>query len=278
MIGVVTDSSCDLPDDLLEQAGVAVVPLTIRFGAEEMVDREDISPDDFWRRLPDADELPQTAAPSPGRFEAAYRRLAAAGAEGVVAVCISSALSGTFQSAQIAASAVAGEVPVRVVDSRLTSAALGLATLAAADAADAGGGLEEVEAAARRAAAGRGVLGALDTLEFLKRGGRIGGAQALLGDLLSVKPLITLEDGQVVPAGRVRTRRKALAALIDHVRGLAPQLDALVVVHGAAPDVDAFAAALTDVVPPERITVSTLGPVVGTHAGPGLIGVCHRLG
>ncbi len=278
MIGVVTDSSCDLPDDLLEQAGVAVVPLTIRFGAEEMVDREDISPDDFWRRLPDADELPQTAAPSPGRFEAAYRRLAAAGAEGVVAVCISSALSGTFQSAQIAASAVAGEVPVRVVDSRLTSAALGLATLAAADAADAGGGLEEVEAAARRAAAGSGVLGALDTLEFLKRGGRIGGAQALLGDLLSVKPLITLEDGQVVPAGRVRTRRKALAALIDHVRGLAPQLDALVVVHGAAPDVDAFAAALTDVVPPERITVSTLGPVVGTHAGPGLIGVCHRLG
>ncbi len=278
MIGVVTDSSCDLPDELLDRAGVAVVPLTIRFGAEELVDREDITPDDFWRRLPQATELPQTAAPSPGRFEAAFRRLAADGAEGVVAVCISGALSGTVQSAQVAATAVAGDIEVRVVDSRLASGALGLAALGAAEAAAAGGGLDEVEEAARSAAAASGVLGALDTLEYLKRGGRIGAAQALLGELLSVKPLIALEDGEVVPAGRVRTRRKALAALVEHVRELAPRLEALVVVHGAAPDVDAFTAAVAAVAPPDRLTVSMLGPVVGTHAGPGLIGVCHRLG
>ncbi len=278
MIGVVTDSSCDLPDDLLDRAGVAVVPLTIRFGGEELIDREEISPEDFWRRLPAARELPQTAAPSPGAFEAAYHRQAAAGADGVVAVCLSGALSGTLQSAQVAAEAVAADIPVRVVDSRLASAALGLAALRAAETAAAGGGLDEVEAAAVAAAAASGVLGALDTLEYLKRGGRIGGAQALLGELLAVKPLISLEDGMVVPAGRVRTRRKALAALLDHVRALAPRLDAVVVIHGAAPDVDGFAADVAAVVPPERITVSLLGPVVGTHAGPGLIGVCHRLG
>ncbi len=277
MIGVVTDSSCDLPNELLTRAGVAVVPLTIRFGDEELVDREEIAPGAFWERLPEAADLPQTAAPSPGRFEAAYRELAAAGVAGVVVVSLSGELSGTGQAAQVAADAVAGEVAVRVVDSRLTSGALGLAALGAAEAAAAGGDLDEVAAATSRVASRCGVLAALDTLEYLKRGGRIGGAQAMLGELLSVKPLISLEQGRVVPAGRVRTRRKALAALVDHVRELAPRVAALVVVHGAAPDVDDFAARVVELVPPERVTVSLLGPVVGTHAGPGLIGVCHRL-
>ncbi len=277
MIGVVTDSSCDLPDELLADSGIVAVPLTIRFGDEELVDREQISPEEFWRRLPESVALPQTAAPGPGRFEDAYRRLATAGAEGVVALCISSALSGTIQAAQVAADAVAAELPVRVVDSRLTSGALGLAALAAAEAATGGTGLDGVAAAATAAAARSGVLGVLDTLEFLRRGGRIGGAQAFVGGLLSVKPMVALEDGQVVPAGRVRTRRKALAALLDHARGLAPDLDAAVVVHANAPDVDDFVAELAEVLPAERTSVSLLGPVVGTHAGPGLIGICHRL-
>ncbi len=275
MIRVVTDSSCDLPESVLDAAGVAVVPLTIRFGDEELIDREQLTPASFWERLPTAPHLPQTAAPSPGRFAETYRRLAAEGAGGIVAVCISGALSGTLEAARVAARDA--EIPVEVVDSRLTSAALGLVALHAAEAAASGAALGEVASAARAAASRSGVLGALDTLEYLKRGGRVGAAQAMLGELLSVKPLISLADGVVVPAGRVRTRRKALAALIDHAQSIAPQLDALVVVHGAAPDIDDFAGALADAVPPERTMVSLLGSVVGTHAGPGLIGVCYRL-
>ncbi len=256
---------------------IRAVPLTIRFGDEELVDREDLAPEEFWQRLSDTEDLPQTAAPSPGRFRDAYTSLAAAGATGVVAVCISSELSGTLQSAEVAAGEVAGTIPVKVVDSRLTSGALGLVAVAAAEAAAGGAGLEEVAAAAGEAVARTNVLGALDTLEFLKRGGRVGGAQAMLGSLLNVKPLITLEGGVVVPAGRVRTRRKALAALVDRLRQLSGTVASLVIVHGAADDVDEFRTAVAEVVPPERTTVSLLGPVVGTHAGPGLIGVCYRL-
>ncbi len=277
MIRIVTDSSCDLPDAVLASHGITAVPLSIRFGDEELVDRDDLSPEEFWAKLASSADLPETAAPSPGRFAAAYGDLAAAGATGVVAVCISSALSGTMGAAEVAAGEVAGTIPVTVVDSRLTSGALGLVALAAAAAAARGDGLDEVAGTARSAAERSNVIGALDTLEFLKRGGRVGGAQAMLGSLLNVKPLITLEGGVVVPAGRVRTRRKAMAALTDRVRELPGTVAEAVIVHGAADDVDDFATMLAEVVPPERTTVSLLGPVVGTHAGPGLLGVCYRL-
>ena len=276
MIRIVTDSSCDIPADLTDLHRIEVVPLTIRFGAEEFVDRVELDPPSFWRRLADFESLPETAAPSAGAFLDAYERLAQEGASGVVAICLSSALSATYQSAVIAAEQIADRVPVRVVDSRAVTMALGLQVLAAADAAEAGAGLDEVAETALGAAASANLYAALDTLEYLRRGGRIGGAQALLGSLLDVKPLITFTDGVVAAAGRVRTRRKAIAALTSRVAELAPRLRRLAVLHGDAPDVEAFAAAVGEAGSREPI-VAQLGPVVGTHSGPGVLGVAYLL-
>jgi DegV family protein with EDD domain len=278
MIRIVTDSSADIPDDLLERHRVEVVPLTIRFGAEEYVDRRDLDAHRFWEKLVAGPSLPETAAPSAGAFLETYRRLGSEGAGGVVVVSISSEMSATYQSAVIAAEQVVGEVPVRVVDSRAVSMMLGLQVLAAADAAEAGAGLDEVASTAAAAGSATGLFATLDTLEFLRRGGRIGGAQALIGALLDVKPLITIADGVVQAAGRVRTRSRALAAVAGELSRLAPRIRALAVLHGATPDLDRFEALVREVVPGVEPIVAELGAVVGTHAGPGVAGVAYRLG
>ncbi len=277
MIRVVTDTSSDLPDDLVARHSITLVPLTIRFGDEEFVDRVGLDPAGFWAKLRESESLPETAAPSAGAFRDAYAGLRDEGATGVVAVCISSQLSATLQSAQVAASEMAPDFPIRVVDSGLTSAALGLVAVAAARSAAGGADLATVQATAAAAAAKTNVLGALDTLEFLRRGGRIGSAQAFFGSLLSVKPLISLEDGVVAPAGRVRTRRKAIAALVDKAQEIADSVEEVVLVHGSADDIDAFRAAVAEHIPADLTSVAELGSVVGTHAGPGLIGICYRL-
>jgi len=276
MIRIVTDSSCDLPEEVLARHRVTVVPLTIRFGDEEFVDREELSGDQFWARLTSGEALPETAAPSVGRFQEAFKRLSSEGADGVVVVCLSSEISATHQSASLAVDGYGGGIPVRVVDSRLVSAALGLVVIEAAEAASAGGSIDEVEAVAVAAAAESNLLATLDTLEFLKRGGRIGTAAAFFGNLLDVKPLIAFADGAVSPAGRVRTRKKAVAAILDRVRGFADEIATLSVIHSDPADLGEFQAALAEIHPGPTM-VARLGPVVGTHAGPGVIGVCYRL-
>lgn len=277
MIRIVTDSSCDLPEDVLERHRIAVVPLTIRFGTEEFVDREQLSKDEFWRRLTEGDVLPQTAAPSVGRFQEAFHRLSNEGADGVVVICISSRISATHQSAVLAAEQFPGGVPVRVIDSGLVSAALGLVAIEAAELAATGVGVDAVEQTAREAAASTNLFATLDTLEFLKRGGRIGSAQAFFGNLLDIKPIISFKDGAVEAAGRVRTRRKALAAVVDHVAGLGDRIRRFGVIHSDPADLDEFLASLRSVRDEDPL-VARLGPVVGTHAGPGVAGVVYRLG
>ncbi len=276
MIRLVTDSSCDLPPDLVERHRIEIVPLTVRFGDVEFVDRVDLDPAGFWARLARAERLPETAAPSVGAFLDAYERLAAQGATGIVAVCLSSVLSSTYQSAVIAAEQWDGPVPVKVVDSRAVTMALGLVVVWAAEAAEAGASLEEVARGALDRASRVNLFAALDTLEYLHRGGRIGGAEALLGSLLDVKPLITFADGAVAAAGRVRTRRKAIAAICARVAELAPRLRSVAVLHGSADDVASFTAAVAEAggVQP---WVAELGPVVGTHTGPGALGVAYLL-
>lgn len=276
MIRIVTDSSCDLPHDLLKRHRISVVPLTVRFGEEEFVDREQLSADEFWQRLTSGEALPETAAPSVGRFQETFTSLNAGGADGIVVVCISSRISATHQAAVLAAEQFPGGIPVRVVDSGLVSAALGMVAVEAAEAAEGGASIEQVVETAEEAARSTNLLATLDTLEFLKRGGRIGGAAAFVGNLLDVKPLITFADGAVEPAGRVRTRRKALAAVLDRVRQLAPTIRSLAVVHSDPGDLDAFLERLSEVYPGDHPLVR-LGPVVGTHAGPGVIGVTYRL-
>jgi DegV family protein with EDD domain len=275
-VSVVTDSSSDLPDDLAAAAGVTVVPLSIRFGDEELVDRRDLNPAEFWARCSASPVLPETSAPSPGAFEQAFRAAAAGGAAGVVCVNLSSKLSATIQAAQAAAAAVEPGVSVRVVDSRSVTMGLGMIALAAARAGATTDDVDAVAALAEDLAGRTRVYGTLDTLENLRKGGRIGAAQALLGSLLSVKPIIEVRDGAVEPGPRQRTRSRALAWLADRVASDAPPGD-VAIISGQAPDVDALRSLLAGHVPAERLVMADLGAVIGTHAGPRTIGVAYQL-
>jgi DegV family protein with EDD domain len=260
---------------MLNGAAIEVVPLTIRFGDEEFVDRRDLDPRGFWDKLTAQAGLPETAAPSAGAFLDAYRLAADQGADGALAICLSGAVSATYQAAVIAAEQAS--LPVKVLDSRSVTMGLGLQVLAAAADARTGMTLDGAAAAAADRVGRTHLFAALDTLEFLRRGGRVGGAQALIGGLLDIKPLIDFDGGAVRAAGRVRTRGKALQAIVDKAVGLAPRLRALAVFHGHAPDADHLVARLEEAIPGHTAVVTLLGPVVGTHAGPGAIGIGYLL-
>lgn len=269
-VRIVTDSSCDLSAADIERYQITVVPLTIRFGDEEFTDGQDLSADGFYEKMAASGELPSTAAPAPGAFEAVFRQLAAGGADAVVCVNLSFALSATGESAQNASRALEGEVDVRVVDSGKVSVGLGLMVKAAAEAAEAGHSADEIEAQLAQLKDRVFIFAVLDTLDNLKKGGRIGTAQALLGSALSIKPCLDLTSGVVEEAGKQRTRGKARTWLSKKVAE-AGGLEQLALAHGAADDIDAFTASLGDAPARSPLTVTLIGPVVGTHAGPGVI-------
>jgi DegV family protein with EDD domain len=276
MIRIVTDSSCDLPDHLIDRHRITVVPLTIRFGDREFIDRIELSNDAFWEMLQEGESLPETAAPSVGRFHAEYTRLSAEGAEAIVVICISSKLSATHQSAVLAAEQFPQGIPVVVIDSGHVSTTLGLIAMEAAEAAARGASLETVEEVTRSAMGRANLYATLDTLEYLKRGGRIGSTAAFFGTLLNVKPIIRFEDGEVAAAGRVRTRKKAVADVVGHVTDLADRIERLAVVHSDPSDLDDFVDRLAEIRDDPPL-ITRLGPVVGTHAGPGVVGVVYLL-
>ena len=276
-VRVVTDSSSDLTDEQVSRYGIVVVPLTIRFGDEEFVDRQDLTPQQFWAKVAASSTLPETAAPSPGAFETSFRQAAADGCPGVVCICLSSALSATYASAVLAAKTVANVIDVRVVDSLSITSGLGTMATAAAVAAANGATLDVVEEAASANIGHTKVLAALDTLDNLKKGGRIGGAQAFLGTLLSIKPLIDVSSGSVVEAGKQRTRARSLQALADLLKAdlaIGP-IRELSVRHGDANDVDAMLALLTPHIAREQISVGQIGAVIGAHGGPGVMGLTY---
>jgi DegV family protein with EDD domain len=275
-VRVVTDSACDLPDDLIERSGIEVVPLTIRFGTEELIDRKELSTDEFWRRLADSDVLPETSAPSAGAFEGAFRRLVEDGATGIICINLSSKLSATMQSAQVAAQTVQADCPVVVIDSLMVSMGLGSLCLTAAQRAADGDSLESIVANVTDRRNRSKLYGALDTLEFLKKGGRVGNARALLGTMLAIKPVLEVRDGVVEEAGKVRTRSKALRLLVDRVKE--GPFENLSVLHGNAPDVDELLDLLEPLAARDQIVVGQIGPVIGTHAGPRVIGVTFQAG
>lgn len=274
-VRIVTDSSCDLPDDLVERHRVEIVPLSIRFGREELIDRKELSTDEFWERVKLSDTLPETAAPSAGAFEEAFRRLVTEGADEIVCINISSKLSATMQSAKVAAEALAGVCRVEVVDSLSVSMGVGNLCVSAAELAAEGADTDTILADVEERRTRTRLHGTLDTLDFLRKGGRIGAAQHLLGSVLSIKPLIEIYDGVVSEGGKVRTRSKALRVLAERVRAAGP-VERLAVPHAQAADVDDFLAILAEVVPGVTPLVTQLGPVVGTHGGPGVIGVTFQ--
>jgi DegV family protein with EDD domain len=272
-IRVLTDSACDLPDDVTRDLDIDIVSLTIRFGDQEYVDRVDLTPSAFWAKCKSSKTLPETAAPSPGAFQAAYERAKADGCDGVLVLTLSAALSATNQSATLAAEAVADVIPVRVIDTRAVSMAQGLLCIEMAEMARTGASLDELFERVDALTAKVGVVAMLDTLEHLVKGGRIGGARALLGQVLSIKPLLELKDGVVAEAGRQRTKAKALAAVAEVVKSRGP-LRRFALVHGDSPEVKHLEALVTDVPTQFPLIVTDMGPVVGTHGGPGIIALC----
>jgi DegV family protein with EDD domain len=270
-VRIVTDSACDLPEAACTELGVEVVPLTIRFGEREYVDRVELSTEAFWREVQSASVLPETAAPSVGAFEETFRRLADDGAEGIVCINLSAGLSATMQSAQVAAKALDGQIPIEVVDSESASMGIGNLAVYAARRAQSGATVEEIVGEVEDRRSRQHVFATLDTLEFLRKGGRIGGAQAMLGSMLSIKPVIEVRDGAVDQAAKVRTRSKALRYLVDQIPE--GKVEAISVLHAMAPDLDEFLAMMEPKVPDAEVMVGTIGPVIGVHTGPRVIGI-----
>ncbi|NNE74985.1 MAG: DegV family protein [Acidimicrobiales bacterium] len=273
-VRIVTDSACDLTDEEATELGIEVVSLSIRFGQDEYIDRTELDVDGFYKLLADSDELPETAAPSPGQFNEAYQRLVDDGATAIVCVNLSAQLSATMQSAQTAADNFTA-VPVHVVDSGSITAGLGSMVISsaklAAEGADADAIVANIEAMRKRTR----VFGALDTLDNLKKGGRIGGAAALLGTMLSVKPIVDLSSGAVEEAGKQRTRGKALKWLRDKLLEF-ENVENLAIMHGKAPDVDEMVSLLAPHFDVDKIRISPLGAVIGTHGGPRVMGLAFQ--
>ncbi|MDQ6709424.1 MAG: DegV family protein [Candidatus Dormibacteraeota bacterium] len=273
MVRIVTDSTADLSPDQQRAAGITVVPLNVHFGDEVFRDRVDLSGAEFFRKLKAASQLPRTSQPSVGIFEEVFRKLTASG-DDVVAVHLSSKVSGTYNSALMAAQSV-GADRVEVVDSLSASMALGFLALEGAKAAAAGADRTAVAEGVRSLVPKARILCAIDTLTYLERGGRIGKARALLGSLLNFKPLITLRDGEVVPLGRARGRPQMLDKLVEMLKRDG-KVTSLAVLHGAA---EAEAKHLGDRIAPDypdlEIVVTEIGPVLATHTGPGVIGITY---
>jgi DegV family protein with EDD domain len=275
-IQIVTDSASDVSSELAATHGITVVPLTIRFGSEELLDQRDLDTAEFWRRCRESKELPETAAPSPGAFAEAYAAARDAGCDGVLCLTISSRLSATYQSAKAAADALDGQFDVRVVDTSSVTMGEGLLVLAAAEDEGAGAGMDDLVARTVERMGRNHVVGVVATLEHLQRGGRIGGAKALLGSILSIKPVIQVKDGVVAEESRQRTRSRSIDYLAAKVRAAAP-LERLAIANGAAPDIDVLTAKLADIEVSHPPVVVDLGAVVGTHAGPGTMGVAYQV-
>jgi DegV family protein with EDD domain len=270
-VRIVSDTACDLPQSIADDMGIKLVPLHVRFGATELVDREQLSTGEFWSRCATSSELPETAAPSPGAFAAAFEELARSGADAIVCVTLSSKLSATHEAAAQAARSLSGRLRVEVLDSLSVTMGQGMVALAAAEAARNDAGPEEVVGQATSTRQRLEVFGVIDTLENLRKGGRIGGAAAYMGTLLSIKPVIEVRGGVVEQESRQRTRAKSLRYLADKVRAAGP-LERLALVNGQAPDFPDFLALIDDVRPARPRLVGDIGPIIGTHAGLGAIG------
>lgn len=273
VVRIVTDSTADLSEAQQKSAGITVVPLNVRFGDDVYKDHVELTGDEFFAKLKASSQLPKTSQPPVGAFEEVFRGFREAG-DDVVAVLISSKVSGTYGAAEMAAKAVDPD-HIEVIDSLTTSMALGFLAIEGANLAKTGANRRQVADQIRALVPKAKVLAAIDTLTYLERGGRIGRARALLGSLLNFKPLITLQEGEVAPLGRARGRVQAINKLVELLERDGKLRD-LAVLHGAA---QADAEQLRDRVagnyPGLEIPLAETGAVIGTYTGPGVIGFVY---
>lgn len=277
-IAVVTDSTCDMGPAALAAKGIEMVSLKVLFGDEEFLDWVDFTPATFYPKLRASAQLPTTSQPTPADFMAVYKRLAAEGFDGIVSIHISAKLSGTYESAMLAAKE--SPIPVRVVDSTFVSGAMTFPIEAALAARNAGGDLDAVEKAALDTIGSTRLFFVLDTLDYLVKGGRAGKAQGMAAALLNIKPVLEVKDGIIQPFKKSKGTVKAIREMAEHVADEAKKLGALevVIIHAVAENLaDELANAIRSTgTPIESISFDEIGSVIGTHVGPRALGVAYK--
>jgi len=271
-VKIITDSLSDITSDVAQGLGITVVPLTVSFGKESFLDRVTMTTDEFYYKLVNDVNWPKTTQPPPGDFINVYNKLAEETDE-ILVITLSSKLSGTYESALQAKGMVGEKCRIEVIDSLTVAMGLGLIVIAAAKAAQAGANLDKVTDLVRGAIPRSHLTAYFDTLKYLAKGGRIGKAQGLMGAMLSIKPILTVKDGEMSPLTRVRSKAAGMDYLYDSVAGFS-HIEELAVEYATTPDdADRLIERLSSLFPKERIYRSTLSPVVGTYAGPGAMAV-----
>ena len=266
---VVTDSTADLPDEWRDRYGIEVVPLKVLFGSETFRDRIDITDEQFFRRLASATKLPTTSAPSPGEFAEVFTRLAK-NYESCISIHIGAQLSATAEAARVGAQSVEG-FPVNVIDSETVTLPLAFLCRVAAEC----GTLEEATAAVKERVPKCRVLALLDTLKYIEMGGRVSRAQAMIGTMLDLKPLLLVADREIKSVDRVRTRSRAVHRMVEYFRAELP-VEHVAVMHAQAPEeAEKIASDLRKALPGQEIPIGSIGCVLATHTGPKALGLVY---
>ena len=274
-IKIVTDSTADLPPGLAEELGITVVPVYVKFGGEVYRDRVDISEDEFYQRLMSDPVHPSTEPPTPRDFADVYEKLSQ-DADGIISIHISSQISATCNSARRGKELVETELPIEVVDSKSVTMGLGTLIMAANSITKSGKNLPQVMEEVKRIIPRIRLLGLLDTLKYLARGGRIGKTRALLGSILVVKPMLTMRAGELEPAGQVRKRIDGIERLVDFAKKTA-DIEDLSIVYSTTPDeAQTLAERMDSIFTKKKTRLVRLGPALGAHTGPGILFVALR--
>ena len=272
-IAIVCDSTADLPREIIKKYGIHVVPLKVHFGEEEYGDGVDISPQEFYKKMQASGILPTTSQPSPGEFAESYHSILKEGKNTIISIHISAHLSGTHRSA-IVAKSMLPKADIEIVDSKQASTVLGLIVLEAARAAKSGKTKGEVLSLVNEMVEKIRVFFMVDSLKYLEKGGRIGKAQAVLGSMLNIKPILTLEEGIIVPAAKTRGRAKGIEQLLTRMQtniGTGEQ-SLMGIMHAVEYDgMENLKNKVKDKWQPQELIVSDIGPVIGTHVGPGTL-------
>jgi len=274
-IKIVTDSTADLSPELIREFGITVVPLSVCFGTDVYRDREEISEDDFYQRLLQDPTHPTTTQPTPKDFADVYNKLSKQ-ADGIISIHISEKLSGTCNSALQGKKLMENGCPIEVIDSKTTSMALGLLVIAAANIAKTEKSLPKVVEAVKQIVSSIELLVLFDTLKYLAKGGRIGKTKSLLGSVMSLKPVLTIRDGEFVQVGQVRSRSKGIEKMIDFVRD-AGHIEDLAIIHSTTHyEAESLAERISSVRPQLQGRIARLGPVLGVHGGPRVLAIAFR--